>query len=52
MVGAGLVGDTAELIQLILVSAAGGVIYVLACAGLRLEELTRFWQYGRRRLNR
>ncbi|MFZ1400869.1 MAG: murein biosynthesis integral membrane protein MurJ [Candidatus Promineifilaceae bacterium] len=48
----GWLGDTAELIQLILVSAAGGVIYVLACAGLRLEELTRFWQYGRRRLNR
>ena len=45
-------GDTAVLIQLVLVSGVGGAIYILACAGLRLEELNRLWQYGRRRLNR
>ena len=45
-------GDTAVLLQLILVGGVGGIIYVLACAALRLEELNRLWQYGRRRLNR
>ena len=45
-------GDTAVLLQLILVGGVGGVIYVAACAALRLEELNRFWQYGRRRFNR
>ena len=45
-------GDTAVLFQLILVGGVGGVIYVAACAALRLEELKRFWQYGRRRFNR
>ncbi|MEZ4594747.1 MAG: lipid II flippase MurJ [Chloroflexota bacterium] len=48
----GWLADTAVLIQLVLVGGVGGVIYVLACAGLRLDELTRFWQYGHRRLNR
>ncbi|MCA9953520.1 MAG: oligosaccharide flippase family protein, partial [Anaerolineales bacterium] len=45
-------GDTAVLLQLILVGGVGGIIYVLACTALRLEELNRLWQYGRRRLNR
>lgn len=44
--------DTAVLIQLIVVSVVGGLVYVLACAILQLEELSRLWQYGRRRLNR
>ena len=42
----------ANLLQLVLVSSVGSVVYLLACAGLRLEELNRLWQYGRRRLNR
>jgi putative peptidoglycan lipid II flippase len=48
----GWLGDTAVLLQLIFISGLGGFIYLLACAGLRLEELTRLWQYGRRRLGR
>jgi putative peptidoglycan lipid II flippase len=48
----GWLGGTAVLLQLIVVGGVGGVIYVAACAGLRLDELSRLWQYGRRRLNR
>jgi len=48
----GWLGGTAVLLQLIVVGGVGGVIYVAACAVLRLDELTRLWQYGRRRLNR
>ncbi|WP_420641345.1 murein biosynthesis integral membrane protein MurJ [Candidatus Leptofilum sp.] len=48
----GWLDDTAVLLRLILVSSVGGLIYVLVCAGLRLEELSRLWQYGRCRLNR
>lgn len=48
----GWLGDTAVLLRLIFVSGVGGVIYVLVCAILRLEELTRLWQYGRRRIGR
>lgn len=44
--------QAANLLQLIVVSGVGSVIYVLVCAGLRLEELNQLWQYGRRRLNR
>jgi putative peptidoglycan lipid II flippase len=44
--------ETAVLLQVILVGGVGSVIYLLACAGLRLEELNRLWVYGRRRLNR
>lgn len=40
------------LMQLILVGSVGTAIYIAMCAGLRLEELNRVWQYGRRRLNR
>ena len=40
------------LMQLIIVGGLGGAIYLLTCAGLRLEELNQLWQYGRRRLNR
>lgn len=48
----GWLGETAVLLQLILVGSVGSVIYVAAGAALRLEELNRLWQYGRRRLNR
>ncbi len=48
----GWLGGTAVLFRLILVGGAGSMIYVVACAVLRLEELNRLWQYGRRRLNR
>jgi putative peptidoglycan lipid II flippase len=48
----GWLDNTAVLLQLILVSGVGGAIYVLVCAGLRLEESNRLWQYGRRRLGR
>ncbi len=44
--------ETAVLLQIIIVSGVGSVIYLLVCAGLRLEELNRLWVYGRRRLNR
>ncbi len=40
------------LMQFIMVGGLGSVIYLLACAGLRLEELNRLWLYGRRRLSR
>lgn len=48
----GWLADTAVFIQLMLVSSVGGIIYVVVCAGLRLEELNRLWQYGRRRFKR
>lgn len=47
----GWLGETAVLLQLILIGGVGGMIYVVSCAVLRLEELNRLWQYGRRRLN-
>lgn len=42
----------ASLLQIILVGGVGSLLYVLLCAGLRLEELNRLWQYGRRRYGR
>ena len=48
----GWLDNTAVLLQLVLVSGVGGAIYLVACAGLKLEELNRLWQYGRRRLSR
>lgn len=44
--------ETAVLLQIVVVSGIGSMIYLLVCAGLRLEELNRLWVYGRRRLNR
>jgi putative peptidoglycan lipid II flippase len=44
--------ETVNLLQIVVVGSVGSGIYLLACAGLRLEELSRLWQYGRRRLNR
>lgn len=44
--------ETVVLLQIIIVSGVGSMIYLLVCAGLRLEELNRLWVYGRRRLNR
>ncbi|MAT97712.1 MAG: murein biosynthesis integral membrane protein MurJ [Anaerolineaceae bacterium] len=43
--------ETAVLLQIIMAGGVGSVIYLFACAGLRLEELNRLWMYGRRRLN-
>lgn len=40
------------LLQFLILGGLGSVIYLLACAGLQLEELNRFWQYGRRVLKR
>ena len=37
------------LLQIILVSGVGSLLYLFVCTGLRLEELSRLWQYGRRR---
>jgi putative peptidoglycan lipid II flippase len=48
----GWLGDIAALLQIIVVGGVGAVVYLLVCAGLRLEELNQLWQYGRRRLNR
>lgn len=48
----GWLGGTAVLLRLIVVGSVGGLIYLAACAVLRLDELSRLWQYGRRRLNR
>jgi putative peptidoglycan lipid II flippase len=48
----GWLGDMAALLQIIVVGGVGTVVYLLVCAGLRLEELNRLWLYGRRRLNR
>lgn len=42
----------ASLLQIILVGGVGSLLYLLLCAGLRLEELNRLWQYGRRRYGR
>lgn len=44
--------DAAHFVQLLLVTAVGSVIYLLLCAALRLEELARLWNYGRRRLGK
>ena len=44
--------EAAYLWQLVLVGSVGSVIYLAVCAWLRLEELNRLWQYGRRRFNR
>jgi putative peptidoglycan lipid II flippase len=44
--------DLANLWQIVVVAGIGSLIYLLACAALRLEELNRLWQYGRRRLIR
>ncbi len=44
--------ETAALLQIIGVGSVGSIVYLLACAGLRLEELNRLWVYLRRRLSR
>ncbi|MCB8985964.1 MAG: murein biosynthesis integral membrane protein MurJ [Ardenticatenaceae bacterium] len=38
--------------QLLVGSVVGGLVYLLACAALRVKELGQFVQYGRRRLKR
>ncbi|MCC6606590.1 MAG: murein biosynthesis integral membrane protein MurJ [Anaerolineae bacterium] len=48
----GWLAGTAVLLRLIVVGSVGGLIYLAACAVLRLDELSRLGQYGRRRLNR
>jgi len=48
----GWLAGTAVLLRLIVVGSVGGLIYLAACAVLRLDELSRLWQYGRRRFNR
>ncbi len=47
-----LLGETAVLWQILGGSAVGGGLYLLACAGLRVEELSRVWQFSYRRLKR
>ncbi|MCP4423709.1 MAG: murein biosynthesis integral membrane protein MurJ [Chloroflexi bacterium] len=43
--------QSAALWQAALGSLAGGIVYLLASLGLRVTEMRRFWEYGRRRLS-